>query len=457
MSEPQMERHGDHGEIVIVRRHGHCDEEHHGGVWKVAFADFMTAMMAFFLVMWLINAANEETKVQVASYFNPVKLVDTTTNPRGLKEDPKSSSGDVENEKLKNEAKAKVADSGKIDEPNRHQTPKKGPVSYFSGGDIPESELFRDPVRTLNRIAGGAPDLLAGSAEQRNPETIGAEGGDAFRDPYAPRTWEMLDDDLPPEEAASAEGGPKNPTTRRTAPVAASQQDKKTSEAKALKVAEERTKGKDASARARNPEAHKRAVAGRSTAGGDERTRQTSKTTARASTPMTAAEMRRSHTRQAARIEDLEKEVAKLRAALKKALAGSGGLAPEVTVKRVEEGVLISISDKAGFGMFAIGSARPLPQTVRFMEKVAKILKSMPGRIIVRGHTDARPYRSKTYDNWRLSTARAHMARYMLIRGGLPESRFVRVEGLADREPAVPDDPLDARNRRIEILLKRED
>ena len=452
MSEPQMERHGDHGEIVIVRKGGHCEEGHHGGVWKVAFADFMTAMMAFFLVMWLINAANEETKVQVASYFNPVKLVDTTTNPRGLKEDPKTSSGDVENEKLKNEAKAKVADSGKIDEPKRHQTPKKGPVSYFTGGDIPESELFRDPVRTLDRIAGGAPDLLSGSAEQRNPETIGAEGGDAFRDPYAPRTWEMLDDDLPPEDAASAEGGPKNPTTRRTAPSAAEDGAKK---ARALKLAEGKDQGK---ASAAVPEKHAAKNAQEKNAqqkAGKTHTAQDK--AARLARPMSTAELQKAHAEQAARIKDLEKQVEMLRKALKKALAGSGGLAPEVTVKRIDEGVLISISDKAGFGMFAIGSAKPLPQTVRFMEKVAKILRTMPGKIIVRGHTDARPYRSKGYDNWRLSTARAHMARYMLIRGGLPENRFVRVEGLADREPAVPDDPYDARNRRIEILLKREE
>jgi len=43
--------------LVIVRRRRNTDEAHHGGVWKIAYADFMTAMMAFFLVMWLINAA----------------------------------------------------------------------------------------------------------------------------------------------------------------------------------------------------------------------------------------------------------------------------------------------------------------------------------------------------------------------------------------------------------------
>ena len=74
-----------HGDIIIVKR-GHDDhDEHHGGVWKIAFADFMTAMMAFFLVMWLINASNEQTRKAVASYFNPIKLMDTTSNPKGVR------------------------------------------------------------------------------------------------------------------------------------------------------------------------------------------------------------------------------------------------------------------------------------------------------------------------------------------------------------------------------------
>ena len=72
-------------EIIIVRHgHGDHDEGHHGGVWKIAFADFMTAMMCFFLVMWLINASNEQTKAAVASYFNPVKLIDRNSSRKGL-------------------------------------------------------------------------------------------------------------------------------------------------------------------------------------------------------------------------------------------------------------------------------------------------------------------------------------------------------------------------------------
>lgn len=53
---------------IIIRRKKHGHGGHHGGAWKVAFADFMTAMMAFFLVMWLVGQS-DEVKESVAGYF----------------------------------------------------------------------------------------------------------------------------------------------------------------------------------------------------------------------------------------------------------------------------------------------------------------------------------------------------------------------------------------------------
>jgi chemotaxis protein MotB len=88
------------------------------------------------------------------------------------------------------------------------------------------------------------------------------------------------------------------------------------------------------------------------------------------------------------------------------------------------------------------------------MERIGAVLKSRPGPLIVRGHTDGRPYRSAHYDNWRLSSARAHAAYDMLVRGGVAEQRFERIEGHADRSLSVPADRQAAQNRRIEILLE---
>jgi chemotaxis protein MotB len=57
--------------IIIKRKRVVKADGHHGGAWKVAYADFVTAMMAFFLLMWLLNATTEEQRKGIADYFNP--------------------------------------------------------------------------------------------------------------------------------------------------------------------------------------------------------------------------------------------------------------------------------------------------------------------------------------------------------------------------------------------------
>ena len=127
---------------------------------------------------------------------------------------------------------------------------------------------------------------------------------------------------------------------------------------------------------------------------------------------------------------------------------------PQLDVRATDEGILISLTDRQNFSMFAIGSAEPQPRMLRMMDAIAASLKGEPGTIVVRGHTDAHPYRSATYDNWRLSSARAQMAYYMLNRAGVPEKRFERIEGFADHRLKDPAHPFAAENRRIEILLR---
>ena len=74
----------DHPQIVIVRRRSALEEAHHGGAWKIAFADFMTAMMAFFLVLWIISATDKNTKTIIARYFNPVKVEEPARAQKGI-------------------------------------------------------------------------------------------------------------------------------------------------------------------------------------------------------------------------------------------------------------------------------------------------------------------------------------------------------------------------------------
>ena len=57
---------------------------HHGGAWKVAYADFVTAMMAFFLLMWLINTTSPEQKRGIADYFAPASVSESTSGSGGI-------------------------------------------------------------------------------------------------------------------------------------------------------------------------------------------------------------------------------------------------------------------------------------------------------------------------------------------------------------------------------------
>src|SRR5271166_835378 len=78
-----------HAEIVIVRRRASSEEEHHhGGAWKIALADFMTALMAFFLVLWIISATDKNTKTLIARYFNPVKVEEPAKAQKGIHGSP---------------------------------------------------------------------------------------------------------------------------------------------------------------------------------------------------------------------------------------------------------------------------------------------------------------------------------------------------------------------------------
>ncbi len=65
---------------IIIKRVKKYASGHHGGSWKIAFADFATAMMAFFLVLWLLSTATPEQKIAIAGYFkDPVGFTESGT------------------------------------------------------------------------------------------------------------------------------------------------------------------------------------------------------------------------------------------------------------------------------------------------------------------------------------------------------------------------------------------
>jgi chemotaxis protein MotB len=384
-------------EIVIIRRGGHGHEEgHHGGMWKIAYADFMTAMMALFLVLWLVNSSDEKTLAQVAAYFNPIELSDNTTMERGVQDKNQAGSGTT-------------GDHSPAQSGNTKDTMKPRNIKERSG--VADEQLFSDPYDVLTKIAAKAARLPSPNAAKGEQSSGGPNAaGEAFRDPFDPdfRFNSKAED-------SGLSGSGKGEGDKQANLADAKPEDKRAAKVSDMPLTDNLAKEVDKAAL----QAEKAARDANAGAAADTK-----------------------------EVKDIKSELAKdIRSAGLTAL-------PDISVKQTSEGILISLTDQANFEMFALSSAEPKPELVVLMEKLATVLAKQPGDIIISGHTDARPFRSKTYDNWRLSTARAHIAQYMLTLGGFPKDRIDRIEGYADHQLKDPKDPLAAQNRRIEILLK---
>ena len=411
----------EHREILIIKRRSGHEDEHHGGAWKIAFADFMTAMMTFFLVLWIINATDKNTKSVIARYFNPVRLENPAKGQKGVHnetgaadanakgDDPHAPTSASERKDSKNPGshaetsgardKASTSKGEAQKSKSMPSEPAEPEDSAHPRPKLSEGALLADPYGSLDRIAGPPPapgtrDLMTAS---QSPELNG------FRDPFEMQAAEE-------QQTLLADNGVREPPPLARPPST----DAKAAEASGTKP---------------EPAAGEAAVVALSP-----------------SLPHSpAAPSDRSPSSAALRLlRELKTKIG--------AFARSQG--PMLEVRATKEGLLISLTDQLNFSMFPIGSAEPQPQLVRVMDVIAQSLSTRTGRIVVRGHTDGRPYRSQQYDNWRLSEARAQMAYYMLTRANLAERRIERVEGYADHRLRNSGDPYAAENRRIEILLE---
>ncbi|NJD19467.1 MAG: hypothetical protein FIA95_09340 [Gemmatimonadetes bacterium] len=144
-------------------------------------------------------------------------------------------------------------------------------------------------------------------------------------------------------------------------------------------------------------------------------------------------------------------------AQIERALASDSvmqGLAAEVEVVITEEGLRIELMEAgAGEAFFDRSSAELKPALRHVLAIVGLALRRVPGDVVLEGHTDAVPFGRSGYGNWELSVDRANAARRALETGGRASSRVTQVRGYADRRLKVPEDPLDAHNRRISVLL----
>ena len=266
---------------------------YHGGAWKVAYADFVTAMMAFFLLLWLLNVTTDEQKNAISNYFDP--------------------------------AQPKIATN----------------VSGAGG------------------VLGGTSVSEEGAMTQNTQPIQNLRTQNAFVDNTKKTEEELTDEELEEE----------------------------------IKKREER------------------------------------------------------------RFDQAEAE-------LKQAIQETPGLQElqqHLKIDQTPEGLRIQIVDKEGEPMFPIGSARMFSKTEKLLELVSGVIRKLPNRISVKGHTDSIPYRNANgYSNWELSADRANASRRLLNEKGIHEGRFFTVVGKSATEPLLPEDPRNAQNRRISIILLRD-
>ncbi|SFK65679.1 chemotaxis protein MotB [Pseudovibrio ascidiaceicola] len=559
--------------IIVRRRNSDMITIPKSGVWKIAYADFATAMMAFFLLMWLVNASDEASQRGIASYFNPIKLVDSTASPKGIR-DPEETPSPLESDEGVDNGKPVGAggiekkgptSGGGADRPEPVSDRETGENSKLAGANAEgggvkpinaisrdyerdarysEAQLFDNPYAILAALAAEAESTVEtdgspgtgglGSLKMaktpvlfalpnRDPDGQGLADGTSFRDPFDPSGWQK--DELPGNAPLLAqipilhekeEGIPANELT-----------------AEQIKVLEEASElargGKNLPAVSGEASAENSVIVigdapdgeGESFAEG-EILKELAQSQAEAEgedavmTRLVFAEVNAGTTaaddagqEAPTLIEDAEEiqKNAEMKVEIKQpdlvtepadakleavaavpaakpaeapqksesgddeddegnkqlvSLANSVGEALEgmktgasIEFTHSQDGVLIRIMDNDDFGMFAVGSSEPHPDVVKAMEQIAKVLEEENGEIVIRGHTDARPFKSKRNDNWRLSTARAHMAYFMLTRGGLDENRIVGIEGYADRRLKDVEEPYAPQNRRIEIMLMK--
>jgi chemotaxis protein MotB len=331
---------------ILIRKEEVVEGEAHGGSWKVAYADFVTAMMAFFLLMWLLNATTEEQRKGLADYFSPNSVLSHNSSGTGQPFGGRTAFSDG----------AMLSDLGS-----------------------PQVTVGQQPV--VDRVDDDGSDVIVqprphrDDAESKAPDLGG-------RPPPKPP---------PPQARNAAPAGP--------VPVAATS-------------------------------------AGR----GDVQRKPTE------------AELQ-------GELEKRERQAFEQAAQQIRDAVGNdpqlAELARQLAIDMTPEGLRVQIRDADREPMFPFGSAVPNDKARLLLQKVAPVLARLTQDISIAGHTDAAPFAGSGRTNWELSADRANATRRLLVDSGLQEARIRSVTGNAERDLAVPSDPLAAANRRIAIVVLR--
>jgi chemotaxis protein MotB len=328
---------GKEASIIIkkVKKGGHGG--HHGGAWKVAYADFVTAMMAFFLLLWLLQATAQSQKEGIAEYFTPT---------------------------------IGVRDNAGIGF-------KGGKTNYLEGRKVEE----KSPPGV---IIGRMPQGPTSQKEERQSPV------ESTQDAYLYEKGGQHSD--------MAESGGRD-------------------------TKKEQKKPSDV------------------TTGTNDVTVGTDNTLDKNSTTETVV------------FEHAEEDI-------RKAMEEDPNFneyKDNVIVTQTPEGMKIEIIDDDKLPMFESKGAQLTQAGEKILRLMADVIKAMPNRISITGHTEATNYAEPggLYTNWELTADRANAARRFLMTANMEPTRVAKVVGRADQELLDPKLPTSARNRRVTIILLR--
>lgn len=303
---------------------------HHGGAWKVAYADFVTAMMAFFLLLWLVSQVPAEKLSGIADYFTPTagikgKVGDTGKGGQG--------SGDI----------GRLKDGGATPSVIFGAPDTVGPVSKapesvkdsdadFDGSDFNEEQAFDTSVKNRGEL-----EL---SSQSSGAITISENSAELIEAALEQKRFEQIEDEI----REQIEGNP-----------------------------------------------------------------------------------------------DL------------------AAFAENLKIDQTDQGLRIQITDLEDSSMFERGSSRLSIETEPLLAKISEVIQGVQNKVAISGHTDGYSFGSgNEYGNWELSADRANTSRRFLIEAGLEPKRIFKVEGKADQDNFIKNDPFSPENRRIGIILMKQ-
>jgi chemotaxis protein MotB len=391
--------------IKKIKKGGHGAP--HGGAWKVAYADFVTAMMAFFLLLWLLNATTEEQKMGISNYFDPTAISRSARSGSGgvlggtSITVPGALKSATSPPMISSPLVARPANDPSKDTNPEGQEAQRGMGDAAAGERGSDAKQFIQRGTEMRRPAGqaGQPGEPGTPGDQAGLGRAGSSGQDQGR------AGQQSDQQGNPGQQTEGQGNPGQLSQAQMAALQQMVQNGQISQAQLAQLSQ-------------------------------------------AQLDKLMADRDEQKLREAA---EQVKQAIQDRIDLK-------SVAENVKLEIVPEGLRIQLIDQDQKSMFPLGSANMQDSARHLMEAVAKIISSLPNKITISGHTDSTPFKGGVggYSNWELSADRANASRRVLVANGVSDSRLQLVVGKADKDPLLPNEPNASQNRRISVVVLRE-